>query len=54
MELFKDDAKMYFKGASQYVMNYHKDKKSRLISALSYNNIFNNKKKLQNIKKNKF
>ena len=54
MELFKDDAKMYFKGASQYVMNYHKDKKSRLISALSYNNIFNNKKKLQNIKKINF
>ena len=60
LELFKDDDKMYFKGASQYVMNFHKRNKVRINSALPlYNtvnnrknmNIINNIKKLKNIKK---
>lgn len=64
LELFKDDVKMYFKGASQYVMNIHKNenKKVRINSAFPFynstSNIKNNdneddikKLKLKNIKK---
>jgi len=55
LELFKDDEKMYFKGASQYSMNFknnnktYKNNKTRIISAMplfnSVNIIDNNKMK---------
>ena len=43
LELFKDDVKMYFKGASQYVMKFHKNKKKvRINSAYPFYNSTNN------------
>ena len=60
LEIFKDDAKMHFKGASQYVMNFHKgkDKKVRINSANPFyntiNNMNNNTNKHKSIKKLSF
>jgi hypothetical protein len=62
LELFKDDTKIHFKGASQYAMNFKKDNKLRTISAFPFsnsmndikNNNINNLKKLKNMKKIKF
>ena len=62
LELFKDEAKVHFKGASQYVMNLKKNNKLRTISAFPFsnsmndikNNNINNLKKLKNMKKIKF
>lgn len=62
IELFKDDEKMHFKGASQYVMSIQKQKEIRTNSALPFYNTVNDIKKnninkinkLSNIKKIKF
>ena len=62
LELFKDDTKIHFKGASQYTMNFKKDNKLRTISAFPFSNSMNNIKnnnlnnlnELRNIKKVKF
>ena len=62
LELFKDDTKIHFKGASQYAMNFKKDNKLRTISAFPFsysmnnikNNNLNNLNELKNIKKVKF
>ena len=47
LELFKDDEKIYFKGASQYAMNFNniqtnKNKNVRIISAMPFYNKVNN------------